>query len=125
MVLGVWGVLTMLGMLLGYLGRPHAVGPDGIRVRHGSEIDLCLPWDDIASVERRRHALSGAPALSLTGHGDDQVLNQVVQDGTDILVTLERPTRLRLPQGDITVSAVRMSVDEPAAFLDAVRTHIP
>lgn len=125
MALGVWGVLTMLGMLLGYLTRPHAVGPYGIRVRHGGEVDIDLAWDDIASVEHRRHALSGAPALSLTGHGDDQVLNQVVQDGADILVTLERPTRLRLPQGDIMVSAVRMSVDEPAAFLDAVRTHIP
>ncbi|MFD5213581.1 hypothetical protein [Microbacterium sp. NPDC058345] len=125
LALGVWGVLTMLGMLLGYLTRPHAVGPDGIRVRHGGEVDIDLPWQVIASVERRRHSLSGAPPLSLTGEGDAQTLNQVIQDHSDIEITLEQPTLLRLPQGDVTVSAVRISADDPAGFLDAVRTHIP
>ncbi|WP_309127519.1 hypothetical protein [Microbacterium sp.] len=125
LALGVWGVLTMLGMLLGYLTRPHAVGPDGIRVRHGGEIDIDLPWQSIASVQRRQHSLSGAPQLSLTGPEGDQVLNHVIQDRSDIEITLERPTRLHLPQGDVTVSAVRISVDDPAGFLDAVRTHIP
>lgn len=125
MALGVWGVLTMLGMLLGYLTRPHAVGPDGIRVRHGGEVDIDLPWDVIASVRRRRHSLSGAPQLSLTGSGDEQALNHVIQDHAEIEITLERPTLLQLPQGDVTVSTVRISVDDPAGFLDAVRTHIP
>ena len=35
LVVGVWGLLWMLGLLLGYLTRPHAVGPEGIRVREG------------------------------------------------------------------------------------------
>jgi len=125
LVLGVWGVLTVAGMLCGYLTRPHAVGPAGIRIRHGGEVDIDLPWALVASVERRRVGLSGAPALSLTGVGDGQVLNQVVQDFADIEITLERPTTLRLPQGAVTVSALRVSADDPAAFLDAVRTHIP
>jgi len=125
LALGVWGVLTMLGMLLGYLTWPHAVGPDGVRVRHGGEVDIDLPWDLIASVERRRHSLSGAPVLSLTGEGDAQVLNQVVQDHSEIAIALEHPTLLHLPQGDVTVSAVRLSVDDPAGFLEAVRRHIP
>ncbi|MBW9094107.1 hypothetical protein JNB62_10465 [Microbacterium jejuense] len=125
LALGVWGVLTVVGMLCAYVSRPHAVGPAGIRVRHGGEVDLELPWEAIASVERRRIGLSGAPALSLTGEGDEQVLNQVVQDFADIEITLERPTALRLPQGDVTVSAVRVSADDPAAFLEAVRRHIP
>lgn len=125
LALGVWGVLTMLGMLLSHLTRPHAVGPDGIRVRHGGEVDIDLPWEVVASVQRRRHALSEAPQLSLTGDGDQQALNQVIQDHSEIEITLERPTLLRLPQGDVTVSTVRISVDEPVAFLDAVRAHIP
>ncbi|QMU97257.1 hypothetical protein FVO59_08540 [Microbacterium esteraromaticum] len=125
LALGVWGVLTMLGMLLSHLTRPHSVGPDGIRVRHGGEVDIDLPWEMIASVQRRRHSLSGAPQLSLTGAGDEQVLNQVIQDHSEIEIALERPTLLPLPQGDVTVAAVRISVDDPAAFLDAVRTHIP
>lgn len=125
LALGIWGVLTMLGMLLGNLTRPHAVGPDGMRVRHGGEVDIDLPWDVIASVERRRHALPGAPQLSVTGSGDEQVLNQVIQDFSSIEIALEAPTPIDLPQGSVTVSAVRISVDDPEAFLDAVRTHIP
>lgn len=76
-------------------------------------------------MERRQHALSGAPQLSLTGVGDGQALNQVIQDHSDIEITLEQPTLLRLPQAEVTVSTVRISVDDPTAFLDAVRTHIP
>lgn len=125
MALGVWGVVTMLGILLGYLTRPHAVGPDGIRVRHGGEVDIDVPWEVVASVERRRHSLSGAPQLSLTGTSHEQVLNHVIQDQSDIEITLEEPTTLTLPQGEVTVSMVRISVDDPAGFMTAVRTHIP
>ena len=124
-VLGVWGVVTMLGMLLGHLTRPHAVGPTGIRIRHGGEVDIDLTWELITSVERKRHALTGAPSLSLTGPLEGQALNQVIQDHSEIEITLEQPTLLRLPQGDVTVSTMRVSVDDPAGFLDAVRTHIP
>jgi hypothetical protein len=123
--LGVWGVVTMLGILLGNITRPHSVGPDGIRFRNGGEIDVDLPWEVIASVERRRHALADASGLRLTGFGDEQVLNHVIQDHSDIEIVLERPTLIALPQGEVTVAALRISVDDPAGFLDAVRTHIP
>ena len=125
LVLGVWGVLTMTGMLLSFHTRPHAVGPAGIRVRNGGDTDIDLPWEMIAAVERRRRTLLDSPSLSLTGPREAQVLNQVAQDGTDIDILLEEPTMFRLPQGEVTVSAVRISVDDTDAFLDAVRTHIP
>lgn len=125
LVLGIWGVLTMTGILLSYLTRPHAVGPAGIRVRSGGEIDLDLPWEIIASVVPRRRSLPEAPSLCLVGIGDEQVLCHVAQDGTDIDIVLEEPTTFTLPQGAVTVSEVRISVDDRAAFLDAVRTHIP
>ena len=52
LILGIWGVTWMFGLLCAYLMRPHTVGPDGIRVRQGIEVDLPLSWDDIASVAR-------------------------------------------------------------------------
>jgi hypothetical protein len=125
LALGIWGVLTVLGLLCGYLSRPHAVGPEGIRVRHGGEADVALPWSVVASVQRARHAIADAAGLSLTGRPGDETLNQVIQDVTDIEIELEGPTTLDLPQGAVTVSRVRIAVDDPAAFLDAVRTHIP
>ncbi|MFD6140771.1 hypothetical protein [Promicromonospora sp. NPDC060271] len=125
LVLGIWGATAMLGMLCGYLTRPHAVGPDGIIVRNGGEVEVVLPWDDVASVARRRRALAGARPTSLTGPDDDRILNLVVQDATDIDIQLERPTAIRLPNGPATVTQVRIAVDDGAAFLDAVRRHIP
>lgn len=124
-VLGIWGVVTMLGILLGNITRPHAVGPRGIRFRSGDEIDIDLPWEVVASVERRQHALADASGLRLTGFGDEQVLNQVIQDHSDIEIVLEQPTLIALPQGEVRVSALRIAVDDPAGFMAAVRTHIP
>ncbi|WP_129790209.1 hypothetical protein [Promicromonospora panici] len=125
LAVGLWGVTTMLGMLCGYVTRPHAVGPDGIIARSGAEIEVTLPWDDVTSVAHRRHALSGAPSASLIGPDDDQALNLVVQDGTNIDIQLEGPTTVGLPNGSVTVTRVRIAVDDATAFLDAVRRHIP
>lgn len=124
LVVGIWGVLFMVGMLLANRTRPHAVGPQGLRIRSGGDVDIELPWSIIESVERRRRPLAEAPTFSLTGEGERQALNIVVQDGTHIDVDLVRPTLLRLPQGEVVVSSVRFAVDEPAAFLDAVRTQV-
>lgn len=125
LVLGVWGATAMLGMLCGYATRPHAVGPDGIVARSGAEIEVVLPWDDVVSVARRRHSLPGAPPASLTGPEDDQVLNLAVQDGTDIEIRLERPTTVTLLNESVTVTCVRIAVDDAGAFLEAVRRHVP
>jgi hypothetical protein len=55
LILSVWGLIHMLGFLFGMLIRPHAIGPAGIRVRYGSEIDI--PQNQQGHAVRRR--LSG------------------------------------------------------------------
>ncbi|WP_372984059.1 hypothetical protein [Microbacterium sp.] len=50
LVLGIWGVTWMVGLLCAMLMRPHAVGPDGVRVRSGLELDVPIGWADIASI---------------------------------------------------------------------------
>ncbi len=40
LILSNWGLVYMLRLLFGVLVRPHAVGPDGIRVRYASEVDV-------------------------------------------------------------------------------------
>ena len=52
LVLGIWGVTWMIGLLCAFLMRPHTVGPDGVQVREGIEIDIPLTWDDVLSIER-------------------------------------------------------------------------
>lgn len=125
LAVGIWGAVFMIGMLCGYVTRPHSVGPEGIRVRNGGEADIALPWDLIASVARRRRSVQSPKAFTLEGEGDDQILNSVAQDHTHIDIELEQPAYLRLPAGEVRVREVRIAVDDPQAFLDAVRRFIP
>ncbi len=125
LIVGISGALFMIGMLCGYVTRPHSVGPHGIRVRSGGEVDLDLPWDVVASVARRNRSVQSQKAFTVQGEGDEQILNCLTQDQTQIDIELEGPTRLRLPPGDVVVTEVRISVDDPSGFLDAVRRFMP
>lgn len=52
LIIGIWGFTWMFGLLFGFLTRPHAVGPEGIRVRSGAELDIDAPWSAVDSVRR-------------------------------------------------------------------------
>jgi hypothetical protein len=124
LVLGLWGLVWMVGLLLGMLTRPHAVGPDGIRVRSGAEVDLALSWDDIASVNRRAHSVQDKqPAVSVDVEGR-ATLHMWMQKETNVEVRLMRPLELRLPHGTETVSQVNLYADDPRAFLQEVGRHL-
>lgn len=123
LVLGIWGVTWMIGLLLSYLTRPHAVGPAGIRARIGADIDADLPWEAIASVEPSRDVAEKAPKVRAEAHGLTLALR--MQDETNVLIVLERPVTVRVGGERIDVDAVRLWTDDLPGFLDAVRTHIP
>lgn len=129
LILGIWGVTWMIGLLCAYVTRPHTVGPDGIRVREGLEIDVPLSWDDIASVRRgSRLDEPKSPRIERTEDGCMLLLR--IQDETNVEIALERPTRVRLPGrppkgGAQEVTAVRLWTDDLEGFMAAVRRHIP
>ncbi|GGI48514.1 hypothetical protein BCL57_003487 [Agromyces flavus] len=128
LALGIWGLTWMLGLLFGYLMRPHTVGPDGIRVREGLETDILLSWDDIASVARERR-VDEPKTPKITEADGARTLSLRMQDETVIRIELERPTPVRLPGtapkgGEHLVDDVRIWVDDPTGFMAAVREHI-
>ncbi|WP_420488848.1 hypothetical protein [Microbacterium cremeum] len=123
LALGIWGLTWMIGFLLGFLTRPHAVGPDGIRARLGTHLDVDLPWDVIASVERSRDVTEKAPKIRDEPHGRTLAIR--IANETNVLVILERPVRTRLGTDEVEIDAVRLWADDLDGFLDAVRTHIP
>lgn len=134
LALGIWGLTWMLGLLAAFLTRPHTVGPEGIRVRNGLEIDVPLAWDDIASVARvRRVDEPKSPRVVDEGDDDGRALRALalrMQDETNIEIRLEGPTLVRLPGrapkgGEQRVEVVRLWTDDPTGFLAAVRRHIP
>jgi hypothetical protein len=128
LALGIWGLTWMIGYLCAYLLRPHTVGPGGIRVRNGLELDIPLAWDDITSVTRRRRTdQSKSPRIVETG--DDRMLHIRIQDETNIEIRLERPVTVQLPGrspkgGEQIVTAVRLWTDQPKEFLAEVRKHL-
>ncbi|WP_461473770.1 hypothetical protein [Microbacterium sp. HJ5] len=123
LALGIWGVTWMIGLLLSYLTRPHAVGPDGIRARLGADVDVNLTWDAVATVEKSRDVLEKAPKIRDETHGRTLALR--MQNETNVLVTLEKPVTTRLGDDTVEVDAVRLWVDDLDGFMSAVRTHIP
>lgn len=124
LVLGIWGALFMLGMLLSYITRPHAVGPTGIWMRSGGDLNLELRWDDIHSVTHRTRRHGKSPALSVSGSPDDLTLLQVVDERTNIEISFDEPLLLALEGGSMTASRVFLFVDQPREFMKAARTHL-
>jgi hypothetical protein len=123
-VLGLWGLLWMVGLLLGMLTRPHAVGPVGLRVRSGAEVDIPLSWDDVESMARRGVTGQGKqPGVTVDEDGR-ATLHLRMQNETNLDVTLKRPLELRMPHGPETVTRVTLYADDPGAFLQEVRRYL-
>ncbi len=129
LVLGIWGLTWMIGLLCAYRMRPHTVGPRGLNVREGLELDVALTWDDIASVARTRRVDEPRSPRIIAADGL-VTLSVRVQDTTNVEVVLERPTPVVLPGlppsgGRHEVSSVRFWVDDLDGYLAAVRRHMP
>ena len=123
LIAGIWGVTWMVGLLLSFLTRPHAVGPEGIRARDGAHVDVDLPWDAVASVEKSKDVQEKAPKIQDEEHGRTLALR--IGNETNVLITLEHPVRTKLRDDVVEVDAVRLWVDDLDGFMSAVRTHIP
>ncbi|WP_137843495.1 hypothetical protein [Microbacterium sp. 2FI] len=123
LALGIWGVTWMLGLLLSFLTRPHAVGPDGIRARYGADVDIDLSWDVVESVEPSRDVTEKAPRVRDEEHGRTLALR--TQNEANVLIRLEHPLTARFGDDVVEFDAVRLWVDDLEGFLSAVRTHIP
>ena len=124
LVLGVWGLVWMFGLLFGFLTRPHAVGPDGIRLRSGAELDLPLRWDQVEAVTRHKRVADGKqPQVSVDEQGS-RTLHLHIQNETNVRIRLNRPVTAGLARGPQTVSTIEVWVDQADAFVEAARSGI-
>jgi len=124
LILGGWGLIWMIGLLLGVLTRPHAVGPDGVRVRFAADVDIPVSWDDVYSVGRRRRTRTvGEPALIVDDDGS-ATLHVRVGDETNLEIVLERAVTVRTTRGPAVVRRIAFYADDPKAYLEEVRRHI-
>lgn len=120
LVLSIWGLTFMIGFALGMVVHPHAVGPDGLRIRHGANIDIDVPWSEIRAVAIRQRSLEKSKAVQL----HDGTLSICVISETNVDVELARPLTIPLPSGESIVTSIRFRADDPAALVRAARAHI-
>ena len=124
LVLGIWGLVWMLGMLFGFLTRPHSVGPDGLRLRAGVEVDIALSWNQVQAVQRhKRTSQDRQPQITLDDEGT-RTLHLHVQNQTNVRVALREPVTVRVPRGPVTVAYVEVFADRPDALVRAARQQL-
>lgn len=133
LILGIWGLTWIIGLLLAYLTRPHTVGPEGIQVREGMELEISVPWEDLASI--RLHPTSVDPndpknkPKRVFEEDGERVCAIRIGHETNLEITFERPTLVRLPGlppkgGEHKVSRLRFWADDPAGVLEECRRHL-
>jgi hypothetical protein len=120
LVLGIWGAVFMAGMLAGLLVHPHAVGPEGLRIRSGPGLDVRVPWDAVTSVRRVRRSRDGR-----TVQLDGATLHVVVSGQTTVEVDLRRPVAVTLPGARTAeITALRFHADDAAGLVAAARERV-
>ncbi len=124
LVLSLWGLLWMIGFLASLRVFPHLVGPDGLRVRYGTSVDVRVPWEAVADVRIAKHRLPTGRTVQVLPAEEGDVVHVAVLKRTRIDVVLQAPTRLGLPDGPRDVTAVRLDADDPRAFVAAARERL-
>ncbi len=123
LIAGIWGLTWMVGLLLGFVTRPHAVGPDGMRVRYGAEVEITLAWSEVRSISlTKKTAEPRTPQV--TTDDDGVTLHLRMQHETNLEIELDHPVDVRLPQGRSTIDRLRIYADQPREMLTAARTHL-
>jgi hypothetical protein len=124
LVLGLWGLLWMIGYLASLRVFPHLMGPDGLRARYGTAVDVHVPWEAVAEVRAVKHRLPTGKAVQVLPADAGDAVHVAVLKRTRIDVVLHAPTVLELPDGPREVTAVRLDADDPRAFVAAARERL-
>jgi len=128
LVLGVWGLVWMVGLLCAHVMRPHTVGPDGMSVRDGLDLDVRICWNDVHAVAIRRHVYNSKPPRVLDAE-ESRTLVVAISSETNLEIILEKATTVRLPGGppnggEQDVTTLRLWADDPRAYLGEVEKYL-
>lgn len=122
-VLGAWGLLWMIGTLVGLRRNPHVVSGSGLRVRYGPTVDVTLRWPDIASVRTHRRTPPGNRTVELERTDSAAVLSIGVNGQTTVDVVLRHPMVLP-PSAGGPVDELRLHADDAAGLVAAAHRQL-
>ena len=125
LVISAWGLIWMIGFLASIKVHPHLVGADSLRVRHGSSVDIAVPWDSIASiVVQRRDLPSSIRTLRFgeTKNGTD--LQVAVSDQVNVHAVVKDSMTVPTRKGDREITELSFWADDPKALVARAREHL-
>lgn len=120
LVVGGYGVLTVLSVVAAIVTRPHVITADEVRIRYGAFFDLRVPRRLIAEVRQiRRYDESGTVRV------DGDRLAVAIGAQTNLLLELTEPVTATRPLGRrVEVRTVRFFADDPAPALAALHQRL-
>ena len=119
-VIGVWGVVFVLGMLAGVTVHPHALGPAGLRIRHGATLEIAIPWDRVRSVRHEQRSWEGRSV-----DVDGPSLRIAVSKQTNVHLRLDEPVEaLLVREGRRMVSEIAFHTDDVRGIVKAIRQRM-
>ncbi|MGE5391197.1 MAG: hypothetical protein ACM3PE_09070 [Deltaproteobacteria bacterium] len=126
MFLGLWAVLFIWSDYRAMTLYGHRVGLEGVRLRLGLRCSQQLGWDDIAAV---RKITTPAPA-GMMGPGviksQPGVFYMGLGENCNLEISLREPRNVRtMIQEAPAISRVLLSLEDPEAFLEALRGFDP
>ncbi|WP_030248885.1 hypothetical protein [Streptomyces violens] len=118
LVLDVYTVLMAVGMHTAAVTRPHLLGPEGLRIRHGARLDATVPVELIATVRRDLRFPTGKPPAG--------VLESAVAGQTSVTLELSAPVTVvrRFLGRPEEVRTVRFHADDSRAAVTALREAV-
>jgi hypothetical protein len=125
-IVSVYGLLWMFGLMASLRVHPHVVDEAGLRLRHGTTVDLRIPWGAVHTVRARTRGLPKSKAVQVEPGPNGLIAKIVVASRTDVEIVLREPVPLPLaPAGGEPVSELHIAVDDPAAFVRRTRAALP
>jgi hypothetical protein len=118
LVAGGYALLTLLGVMAGFVTRPHVVSDRELRVRSGAFIDLRIPLGTVSAVRAARGP-GGSGLVSV----EDGVCTVPVASQTNVVVELTQPVTVVRPLGGrAKATTVRFFADAPTAAVAALKS---
>jgi hypothetical protein len=125
LVISVWGLIWMIGFLASIKVHPHLVGADALRVRHGSSVDIAVPWELIASiVAQRRDLPSSIRTLRFDETKNGAALQVAVSDQVNVRVALNDSLTVPTRKGDRAITELSFWADDPNTLVRRAREHL-
>jgi hypothetical protein len=125
LVISAWGLLWMIGFLASIKVHPHLVNDSALRVRHGSSVDVVVPWDLIVSiVVQRRDLPSSIRTLRFNETKSGTEMQVAVSDQVNVRAVLNDSLTVPTRNGDREITELRFWADDPNALVARAREQL-